>query len=243
MLIALYFKFDLNRNVHISHRLDSILHQITKSHKIRLLLMSLFYIWDVLCLVSFDIDTKSIKLKLLQSTILTLFTPDQWGSGLTQSLRWNLNGLKAPPSESAVPAPPTFFNVCWAPITTDTSVKHQKRDQSDLSQTLVLYKEGDIINECENRDGMLRSPFLHIPYGTAAASPVCHCGFHFTLLAMLSELSGLFHQIHQSGEHGDVTRLKAHLLDLRHNGTEQRERENDWDAPEIAVAFIRWMLE
>ena len=53
------------------------------------------------------------------------------------------------------------------------------------------------------------------------------CFFSFTSLQarlvtkelpflLLSELSGLFHQVHQGGEHGDVTRLETHLLDLRH---------------------------
>lgn len=35
------------------------------------------------------------------------------------------------------------------------------------------------------------------------------------LLVVFSEFSGLFHKVHQSGEHGDVTWLKTHLLDLR----------------------------
>lgn len=32
---------------------------------------------------------------------------------------------------------------------------------------------------------------------------------------LLSKFSGLPHQVHQSGEHGDVSRLETHLLDLR----------------------------
>lgn len=37
-------------------------------------------------------------------------------------------------------------------------------------------------------------------------------------LVLFSELSGLFHEVHQSGEHGNVTWLKTHFLDLRQTG-------------------------
>lgn len=37
-------------------------------------------------------------------------------------------------------------------------------------------------------------------------------------LVLFSKLSGLFHKVHQSGEHGNVTRLKTHFLDLRQTG-------------------------
>lgn len=40
-------------------------------------------------------------------------------------------------------------------------------------------------------------------------------GVSQSLLALFSELSGLFHQVHQSGKHRDVSWLKTHLLDLR----------------------------
>lgn len=48
----------------------------------------------------------------------------------------------------------------------------------------------------------------------------CSCYGLNLSLALFSELSGLLHQVHQSGEHGDVSLLKTHLLDLRHT-TEQ----------------------
>lgn len=40
------------------------------------------------------------------------------------------------------------------------------------------------------------------------------------LLGQFGELSGFLHKIHQSGEHGDVSWLKTHLLDLRDDSIE-----------------------
>ena len=60
-----------------------------------------------------------------------------------------------------------------------------------------------------------------------------------TLLVLFGELSGLFHKVHQRGEHGDVTLLKTHLLDLRHTTAQSSVRENNQKSDD-AVCNRTW---
>lgn len=57
---------------------------------------------------------------------------------------------------------------------------------------------------------------------------------------LLGELSGLFHEVHQSGEHGDVTLLKTHLLDLRHTTAQSSVRENSQKSDDADVCNRTW---
>ena len=67
-----------------------------------------------------------------------------------------------------------------------------------------------------------------------------YCGVN-VLLVLFSELSRLLHKVHQGGEHGDVTRLKTHLLDLRQTTEQSNVNNNVSDEMEVSNT-TRWQI-
>lgn len=74
-------------------------------------------------------------------------------------------------------------------------------------------------------------PGVFGPKSPACWSVLVAAGSVF-LLVLFSQLSGLLHQIHQRGEHGDVAWLETHLLDLR-----RRDKHTSNDSTTVALYF------